>query len=265
MHAMPRANYAARMGARTQLPLAVTVAPLGDPAAAFVWAASQGIRGVQLSATHPGMRPRDLGASARRDLRATFARLELVASGIDAWIPASHFMEPANAERAIDAACAACELAGELGRVPVTLQLPRAAPDSSDAPRRAEAIAAIVSAADRAGVLVADASNADDVPWPPVGLSLDPAAVLADGGDPAAFASRAGARIASARMVDLLRSGMRGPVGRSGESRLDVLAYRIALEMAGFRGLPVIDARQGVEPHAGVVASAEAWGRAVAT
>ena len=263
MHAWTRANYAARMAARTQLPLAVTVAPLGDPAAAFVWAASQGIRGVQLSATHPGMRPRDLGASARRDLRATFTRLELVASGIDAWIPAAHFMEPANAERAIDAACAACELAGELGRVPVTLQLPRAAVDSSDAPRRAEAIAAIVAAADRAGVLVADASNADDAPWPPVGISLDPAAVLADGGDPAAFASRAGARIASARVVDLLRSGMRGPVGSSGESRLDALAYRIALEMAGFHGLPVIDARQWIDPHAGVVVSAEAWGRGI--
>ena len=263
MHDGPRTNYAARMGARTQLPLAVTVAPLGDPAAAFVWAASQGIRGVQLSATHPGMRPRDLGASARRDLRATFTRLELVASGIDAWIPASHFVEPLNAERAIDAACAACELAGELGRVPVTLQLPRAAADGAEASRRAEAIAAIVAAADRAGVLVADGSNADDVPWPPVGCSLDPATVLADGGDPAAFASRSGARIASARVVDLLRSGMRGPVGRSGESRLDVLAYRISLEMAGFRGLPVIDARQWTDPHAGVVASAAAWGRAV--
>jgi hypothetical protein len=80
-----------------------------------------------------------------------------------------------------------------------------------------------------------------------------------------AFASRAGSRIVSARIVDLLRSGMRGPVGRSGESRLDVLSFRIALEMAGFRGLPVIDARQWVDPHAGVVASADAWGRAVAT
>ena len=118
---------------------------------------------------------------------------------------------------------------------------------------------------DLSATKAAAASNADDVPWPPVGLSLDPAAVLADGGDPAAVASRAGARIASARVVDLLRSGMRGSVGRSGESRLDVLAYRIALEMAGFRGLPVIDARQWVDPHAGVAASAEAWGRAVAT
>ncbi|MFM9144330.1 MAG: hypothetical protein ACKORL_02915 [Phycisphaerales bacterium] len=87
------------MPARTQHPLAATVAPLGDPASAFAWLSAAGIRGAQLSATQPGMRPRELGESARRDLRATLVRLELVASGIDAWIPTSHFTDPATVER----------------------------------------------------------------------------------------------------------------------------------------------------------------------
>jgi hypothetical protein len=58
------------MPVRTQHPVAATVAPLGDPASAFAWLSAAGIRGAQLSATQPGMRPRELGESARRDLRA---------------------------------------------------------------------------------------------------------------------------------------------------------------------------------------------------
>jgi len=251
------------MDPRSQRPLSVAIAALGDPAPALAWVSSRGIRGVQLSATHPALRPRDLGPSARRDLRATLTRLELVASGIDAFIPAAHFIDPAHAERAIDAAGAACDLAGELGRVPVTLQLPAAEAGSPESARRAEAVRAIVAAAERAGVRIADASGAADLPWPPIGLSLDPAAALASGEDPSLVAVRAGARLASARVVDLLRSGMRGPVGVAGESRLDVLAYRIALETAGFRGLPVIDARQWTDVPAGIEATVAAWDRAI--
>jgi len=248
------------MPARTQHPVAATVAPLGGPASAFAWLSAAGIRGAQLSATQPGMRPRDLGESARRDLRATLVRLELVASGIDAWIPASHFTDPANVERAIDAVAAACELAGELGRVPVCVMLPAAgAGDAPDA-RRRETIAAVTAAADRHGVTIADAGPSTDLPFPPFGRCIDPAAVLASGGDPALEASRAGTRLAAARIVDLTRAGMRGPVGIAGESRLDVLAYRIALEVAGFRGLAVVDARQWTDPRAGISACAAAWG-----
>lgn len=248
------------MPARAQHPLAATVAPLGEPGPSLAWLSAAGIRGAQLSATQPGMRPRDLGESARRDLRATLVRLELVASGIDAWIPAAHFTDPANADRAIDAVAAACELAGELGRVPVCVMLPVAGPDDASAARRREAVAAIAAAADRHGVAVADAGPSTDLPFPPFGRCIDPAAVLAAGGDPAAEASRAGARLAAARIVDLTRAGMRGPIGLAGESRLDALSYRIALEVAGFRGLPVIDARQWTDPRGGIAACAAAWG-----
>jgi sugar phosphate isomerase/epimerase len=248
------------MPARTQHPVAATVAPLGDTALALAWLSSAGIRGAQLSAMQPGMRPRELGESARRDLRATLARLELVASGVDAWIPSSHFVDPANVERAVHAVAAACELAGELGRVPVCVMLPDPGSNDASAARRREAVAAIAAAADRHGVTIADAGPSNDLPPPPFGRCIDPAAVLAAGGDPAAEASRAGVRLAAARIVDLTRAGMRGPVGMAGESRLDALAYRIALEVAGFRGLAVIDARQWTDPRGGIVACAAAWG-----
>lgn len=253
-------TFSRPMPARSQHPLAATVAPLGEPASALAWLSAAGIRGAQLSAAQPGTRPRELGESARRDLRATLVRLELVASGIDAWIPPSHFTDAANLERAIDAVAGACELAGELGRVPVCVMLPGPADGDSASARRREAIAAIGAAADRHGVTVADCGPSADLAFPPFGRCVDPAAVLAAGGDPAAEASRLGTRLAAARVVDLTRAGMRAPIGLAGESRLDALAYRIALEVAGFRGLPVIDARQWTDPRAGILATAGSWG-----
>jgi hypothetical protein len=48
----------------------------------------------------------------------------------------------------------------------------------------------------------------------------------------------------------------------SGESRLDVLSYRVAVDVAGYRGLPVVDCRQWNDPRAGVLGSVAAWQRA---
>ena len=247
-----------------QARLGITVAPLGEPAAAIAWASARGFRGVQLSATQPGMRPRDLGGSARRDLRATLARNEVVASGIDVLVPAAHLVDPQHSERAVEAICAACELAAELGRVPVVVQLPEPSADAAESARRSAAIAMIAAAADRVDVSVADLAGAGDAPWPPVGIAVDPAAMLAAGGDPATAASRAGSRLVAARVVDQLRTGLRGPIGVRGESRLDPLVYRIALDTAGFRGLPVVDCRQWTEPHAGAAQCLAAWPTGIA-
>lgn len=249
------------MSQRTQSALSVTIAPLGLPGEAMAWASAAGLRGVQLSVTGGGLRPRDLGPSARRDLRATLTRLELSPSGIDALVPASHFLDPATAERAVDAVQGACALAADLGRVPVTVQLP-AADDESTRARRDAAVALLAAAADRVGVALADLGGGAMAPWPPIGVAVDPAAVLGDGGDPAASVARAGARLAGVRVVDLLRSGMRGPVGVSGASRLDVLAYRVAVDVAGYGGLPVVDCRQWDDPRAGTLDSVAAWQRA---
>lgn len=249
------------MGAspRSQVHVGVTTAPLGDPQRAFALLRSIGARGAQLSATQPGMRPRELGPSARRDLSASLARNELVASGIDAWIPPSHFTDPAHAERAIEAVAAACALASELGRVPVTVELPAPASDGSpEVARRSEAIAAIAACAERFGTRIADAGGAAGAPWPPIGASVDTAGALAQGLDPAAEVSRAGGRAVSVRVSDLSRTGMREPPGSAG-GRLDLLALRVAVQVAGVPGLPVIDARQWPEPHDAVARAVAAW------
>lgn len=248
---------------RMQAMVGVTIAPLGNPQRAFAVIRALGARGAQLSATQPGMRPRELGASARRDLVATLARNELTASGVDVWIPPAHFVDPARADRAIDAVVAACEFAGELGRVPVTLELPVAADDDSACrARRAEAVAAVAAAADRHGVRIADAGGGADAPWPPVGASIDTAGSLARGSDPASDLARSGVRGVSVRISDLSRTGMRMPPGDPG-GRLDLLALRVAIELAGTGGLPVIDARQWVEPMDGVGRALAAWGSTV--
>lgn len=263
------------MDARQQISLSVTVAALGDPSQALAWASANGLRGVQLSATHPATRPRDLGASARREIRSMLGRYELLLTGVDAFVPPNHFVETQHMERAIDAVQAACEFAGECGRVPVSIHLPHAIkpPDSTNSvadatidsvsARRMESLRAIASAAQHAGVEIADTSRTVDAPWPPIGFLIDPATILGEGGDPIQQVMRAGTRLVGARIDDLLRTGMRGAVGSGGQSRLDVLAYRIALETANFTRLPVIDARQWLDPHAGVLASLRAWSDAI--
>jgi sugar phosphate isomerase/epimerase len=240
--------------------LGVTVSPLGDLHAAIAWASRSGLRGVQWGATEPGARPRDLGPSARRELRALLSRFELQCSGVDALVPPAHFSDPANVDRAVEAVAAACGLAADLGHAPVTVRLPEPDPASST---RKDAIAAIERAAERVGVVVADLSGGAGARWPPVGAAIDPAACLAAGADPVAAVAGAGARVAAVRVVDLSRDGVRGPVGDPRSGRVDVLAYRIAVESTGFGGMPVIDCRGWREPAAGVLASALAWARAV--
>jgi hypothetical protein len=77
--------------------------------------------------------------------------------------------------------------------------------------------------------------------------------------DPAAAIPRLLGRVAAARVVDLLRSGLRGPIGEPGGARLDAMAYRLAIEMSGFHGLPVIDCRQWQAPLQGARHCAARW------
>ena len=229
-------------------PLAITLQPIGSGAEALDAVAALGVAGVQFDASDPRMRPRELGESARRDLAAALRRRGLVASGIDCFVPVERFADAARVERALEAVQGSVALAESLGRVPVCVHLPDG--DSVVAKE-------LVREADRRGVALAD------FPFPPAATTLavgvDPAAVLAAGGDPAAAVTQAGARVVAARVVDLLRSGMRGPIGEPGSSRLDAMAYRLALELAGFRGLPVIDCRQWTAPVEGARACVARW------
>jgi hypothetical protein len=240
--------------------LAATISPVvvarecADVREALAWASRAGYRGVQLSASEPGMRPRDLSASARRDFAATLARHELVCSGLDLFLPPSHLTDPQYATRAFEAIEAALEFAALLGRAPLTLPL---------GPRDAcELRAPIGAVAERLGVRVLlPVIDAPDIAAlaEPFAASLDCASVIAANARPDELAARCGAHLGGVRIVDLWRSGLRGPIGEPRESRLDALALRIAVETAGFCGLSVMDARQWVQPRQGLELALARW------
>ncbi len=227
-------------------PLAPTLEALPlAPRRALERLAALGLRHVQLSATQGGLRPRDLDRSARRDLAAILRRHELAVSGIDAWIPAAHFLDAARVDRAVALVVGTIGLAEDLGRCPVSLTLPAASGIAG----------AILGPAAQRGVHVADHAV---TPSPDAAVGIDPVACLAADVDPAAVATAAGPRLASARLADLLTSGMRGPIG-SVEARLDVLAYRVALSVADYDRAVVVDVRQWVDPWGGLTQTREAW------
>lgn len=229
------------------LPLGVTIGPLGGVADAIAEVAEMGLAAVQLDAADATMRPREMSVSARRDLAASLRRLGLRASGIDCFVPPERFADPSQVERALQAVAGSIALAEALDRAPVSVLLPKEPAVAAEMRREA----------DRRGVPLADFTLPAHDGQGAVGV--DPAAMLAAGLDPSAQVAMFAGRLAAARVVDLLRSGMRGPIEQAGASRLDAMAYRVALEMAGFRGLPVIDCRQWSDARRGVRESAERW------
>lgn len=213
-----------------------------------------GFRYVQLSATQSGLRPRELGRSARRDLLVQMRRLEMQISGIDLWIPPEHFLDPAHVDRAVDAVLATLQLAGDLGRCPVSLELPRPVDD----PTLESVIEAIAEQALRVGVQVADHAG-PDAPPDHFGIGIDPAARLGRNEDPAQAVTANAERLVSARLCDLLTSSMRGPIGEGQGARLDVLSYRVALSASGYDRPVVVDARQWSQPWPGLAQTARTW------
>ena len=134
--------------------LAATVGPVVRGGLTFQAAverlAGVGFDAVQLDGTLRGLRPRELDRRARRDLAAMLARRGVRAGGIDLFIPRWHFADAGEADRAVAATLACIELAGDLGRVPVSLSLPvhELAADH-------DVTRAIAEAADGRGVAVA--------------------------------------------------------------------------------------------------------------
>ncbi len=253
------ARYVGGMDRSDGLPpdncLGPTLGDLGDqPRAALDQLASLGFRSVQLSATQPGLRPRELDRSARRDLRVKLRRLEMDAAGLDLWIPASHFVTPSTSDRAVDAVRAAIELAADLGRCPVCLSLP----GDDDDGRLGPIAGTIIDHAIHRGVMVADHA-VRPASHEPIGVGIDPPAWLALGEDPIAGVTTFADRLVSLRLADLMESGMRAPIGVSEVGRLDVAAYRKAIATCGYRGPLVIDMRGWPDPWAGLAQTARTW------
>jgi len=247
------------------LPLAPTLSPLlaasDDPAdirAALARVSSLRFRHLQLSATQAGLRPRDLDRSARRDLLATLRRHELELSGLDCWIPASHFNDPNHQNRAVDAVRAAIELAADLGRVPISVALPADIADQPLPTWRSD----LAAHAGRFGIAVADHAvppSARDGGGGAAEIGIDPAALLSHSLDPAAMVHQNANRLAAARLSDLDQTGLRCPLGANADGRLDVLAYRVALTLAEFNRPVILDARQWIDPWKGLAISQERW------
>jgi sugar phosphate isomerase/epimerase len=198
--------------------------------------------------------------SARRDLAVTCGRHGVEIAGIDFWIPPAHFLDPAHVDRAVAAVAETIGLAGDVGRGPVSLSLPVPA-DDAEADRLGAVLEFLADRAEVAGVILADhAFPAEGRERPEsVGIGVDPAACLAAGHDPVLAVAGAGPALAAVRLVDLLTSGMRGPIGDPAAGQLDFDAYRLAVAMSGLARPVVVDLRQWVDPWGGLARAQSVW------
>ncbi|TVQ50871.1 MAG: sugar phosphate isomerase/epimerase [Phycisphaerales bacterium] len=249
-HAVPQFNASAPLAA-------LLTAVNASPPMALKQIAAAGFRDVQLDARQHGLRPRELDRSARRGLAADLRRLELRAAGIDMWIPPEHFLDSARVDHAVHALLATIDLAGELGRMPVSLALPR--PETTDDSWQ-DVLKTIRDACDRSGAMLADHAlplrdtEADEA----IGVGIDPASLLASSEDPCAAVHAHAERVTSARLSDLYGTGMRGPIGHQ-DGRLDWRGYQIALSVAGYNRPVVVDSRQWSEPWVGSRQTLALW------
>lgn len=209
---------------------------------------------VCLDATHPGLRPRDLDRSARRDLAALLRRSGLELAAIDCLIPPAHLLAAEHQDRALGALASACELAADLGALAhspvavVSFESP-----SGDLPD--EIVRELSERSSRLDVRMGDLNPARDEPR--LAVAIDPAACLLAGTDPAQRALRADSRLASARLSDLDSAGRVAPLADAG--RLDVLAYIIALRTASYERPIVVDLRAVRDPFDRAAETLAAW------
>ncbi len=234
-----------------------------------------GVRGLQIDATAPGIRPRELDRSARRDLAALLRRGELECSGVDVFIPPEHFQKSETVDRAVSSVLAAIDLAADISTLAagavvtrmrsdlacVCLALPGPQP-GADADAGIRSIRQTISdRAARSGVRVADFC------WPipetpatlgdAMGIGIDPAQVLLVGADPVQVAARFASRLVDARLSDVQRagSGVRHVPGAPG-GRLDVLSYLVTLMTVGYARMITIDPRGLGSPKSAIMSAA---------
>lgn len=270
----------------SDLSLAPTITPVvqqvgGTVRAALERIARLGFENVQLDASLRGIRPRELDREGRRELFSAVRRRGLGVAGLELFIPRKHYLDPQHVDRAMSATIAAIELAADLGRVPLSLSLPvRKLADDS-----AELAGTIVEAADGHGVPIAvhgedqlDALQGwiDAVDLPALGAAVDPAPLMARGHDPAVIAQRLGRRLTVGRLSDLER-GLSDEQHEAGEGagggetirctpgagELDLMAYRVALDLATSRPGPVVlDLRGLTDPIQAALNARHAWDNA---
>lgn len=218
---------------------------------------------VQLSAAQPGLRPRDLDRSGRRELSALLARQGLMLGGFDLMIPPKDWLDDVSVDRAVSATLATLELAADLGRPSVSIALPVGAL-SNDVKQT------LITGADGRGVALAVHAEdelealalwleAEDQPM--LGAGIDPAAAMACDLDPADAALRVAKHLKVARLDDYAPvsagGGGRCPIG---EGNLDLLSYRATLSTIEATPHIVVELRDLADPIAGLSKAMAAWG-----
>lgn len=227
------------------LPRAISLAGLrteaetpwgGSPRDLLQGVAKIGARGVVLDVTAVGFRPRELDASARRDVIGVIRRLGMECCGLDAFIPPAHFNDRLHVDRAVGAAMQAIEMAAELTRhsgkaIPVCVEFPTDAGD--------DVIARLCDFSMKCGVVLADCSwpSRDRQPIPDWGV--DPATIITSGANPIDVVIGSKRSIAVARMSDMASTGRCAP----GAGKLDPLGYEVALVTAGYSASLILDVR----------------------
>lgn len=220
-----------------------------------------GFHAVQLDFTLPGIRPRELSRRGRQDLSATIRRRDAVVCGADFFIPRRHYLDTAHTDRAMLATLQAIELAADLGRIPLSVALPirEMAADLKEA---------IVSAAEVRDVRLAvhaEDQLEDLETWlreldqPMIGAGLDPVPLLMRQVQPAQVVHRLAPWLFRPRLADVT-SGPAPKRCRPGQGELDLLTYRIALELAqGRTGPVVLDLAELEDPLAAARVIRETW------
>jgi len=203
---------------------------------------------LHLDAMLPGLRPRELDRSARRDLASMLKRSGVGATGIDLYLPPQHLAETAHVDRAVSAITSAIELLSELASLGAmqTKVLCLALPLKP----LTTALDAIAAAAQERGVTITDFSlpAASDVPAS-IARGIDCAQAIASGQDPASLiASSAPGAI---RLCDW-DGTRRVPVGTGRlEPRLLVASASIAAP-----SVPVVIDLRGID---GLASNPKAW------
>lgn len=208
----------------------------GDARELLSWARRIGAHMVHLDAAASGLRPRELSRTARRDLAASLRRDELAFTGLDLWIPPSHFADTARVGRAIEAIGQAANLAAEIGALTGDSGIVLCT--ATAAATHVDVLSQMLVLARREGIEIADHS------WPiresnPLPRGIDPAVILATGSSAVGEVARLNCPIASSRLSDF------SDVGRvpAGEGTLDVREYEIALASRGYSGPMIVDLR----------------------
>lgn len=238
--------------------LAIAGLPIPDARERITIAAEAAVHAaipsLHLDATLPGIRPRELDRSGRRDLVAIAKRHNLSLTGCDLFIPPTHFTSPQHQQRAADAVRQAIAFAAELralGAAAALVCIDTAAPTPKSSEPTLDATSLLTDLAAHArdhGVTLCDISGEAT----PLARGLDLAAIIARSEDPAAAIVTH--KPACLRLTDW-NGRARVPFGHG---RADITALTAASSVAAPAAVAILDFRGVLLPDAAALREAVA-------